>query len=214
VEEPTADMSRAIRDRHAKSVQSNDTDMAYAEAHVLGAMAGTQAARGDRAEAKASTDVLASALEDARTPAARSAYLSALGNAGDPAQIPRITKHAHDQDPAVRRSVASALRKTDDPAARSTLMSLATDSDEDVQLAAVDALAHHPVEASEQRELARMLEAPRLGGEAEARVVTLLLQQGPPSTEVRGSLEQLLAHTEDPRLAARVRLALEASSPN
>ena len=44
--------------------------------------------------------------------------------------------------------------------------------------------------------------------------MTLLLGQGPPSSEVRGSLAQLLTHTEDPRLAARVRLALEASSAN
>jgi HEAT repeat protein len=214
VEEPNTEMSRAVRDRHTQSVKSNDSEMAYAEAHVMGAMAGTLAARGERGEAKASLDVLGGALEGAKTPAARAAYLSALGNAGDRSQVSRIKKHAKDEDPAVRRAVASALRKTDDPEARSTLMSLASDADEDVQVAAVDALGHSPPSPSEQRELARMLEAPKLGGETEARVVTLLLRQGPPSAEVRGSLEQLLAHTEDPRLAARVRLALEASSPN
>jgi HEAT repeat protein len=214
VETPSAEMLRAVRDRHAQSVQSNDAEMAYAEAHVMGAMASKLAARGERAEAKATADVLGSALDGAKTPAARAAYLSALGNAGDSAQTARIVKHARDEDPAVRRSVASALRKTDDPAARSTLMSLAADPSEDVQVAAVEALGHHPASASEQQELARLLEAPRLGGEAEARVVTLLLSQGPPSSEVRGSLTQLLAHTEDPRLAARVRLALEASSAN
>lgn len=214
VEEPSPEMARAIRERHAQSVTSNDSEMAYAEAHVMGAMAGSLAARGDRGEAKASIDVLAGALDGAKTPVARSAYLSALGNAGDTAQVPRIVKHAQDADPTVRRAVASALRKTNDPAARSTLMKLASDPDEDVQVAAVDSLGHASVDPSEQRELARMLEAPRLSGQAEAQVVTLLLRQGPPSAEVRGSLEQLLAHTEDPRLAARVRLALEASSPN
>jgi HEAT repeat protein len=177
-------------------------------------MAGNLAARGQRGEAKASLDVLAGALEGAKTETARSAYLSALGNAGDAAQVPRITKHAHDESPAVRRSVASALRKTNTPAARSTLVELASDRDEDVQVAAVDALGHFPLEAHEQRDLARMLETPRLGGQAEAQLVTLLLREGPPSPELRVSLEQLLAHTEDPRLAARVRLALEASSPN
>lgn len=214
VEEPSADMARAVRERHGKSLASNDSDMAYAEAHVMGAMAGTLAARGERNEAKASVDVLAGALDGAKTPVARSAYLSALGNAGDATQLPRITKHAHDESPAVRRSVASALRKSNEPAARATLLELASDSDADVQVAAVEALGHHPVDASEQRQLGRMIEAPHLSGEAEAQVVTLLLRQGPPSSEVRGSLEQLLAHTEDPRLAARVRLALEASAPN
>ena len=99
--------------------------------------------------------MLASALDAAKSLTARSSYLSALGNAGDAAQTPRIAKHARDEDPAVRRSVASALRKTDDPAARSTLMSLASDPSEDVQVAAVEALAHHPASASEQQELAR-----------------------------------------------------------
>jgi HEAT repeat protein len=214
VEDPSPETSRALRERHAQSLASNDTDMAYAEAHVMGAMAGTLAARGERAEARATTDVLAGALDSAKTTAARAAYLSALGNAGDPAQIARIAKHAHDPEPAVRRSVASALRKTEEPEARATLMTLAADSDEDVQVAAIEALGHSPASPAEQRELGRLLEAPRLGGEAEGQVVTLLLRQGPPSAEVRGSLEQLLAHTEDPRLAARVRLALEASSTN
>lgn len=214
VEEPNAEMARALRERHARSLATNDADMAYAEAHVMGAMAGSLAARGQHAEAKASTDVLAGALDGAKTPTSRAAYLSALGNAGDRAQTSRIARHARDESAAVRRSVASALRKSDDPEARSTLMTLASDPDEDVQVAAIDALGHHPASAGEQRELARLLEAPRLGGETESRVVTLLLRDGPPSPEVRASLEQLLAHTEDPRLAARVRLALEASAPN
>lgn len=214
VEEPSAEMARAIRERHAKSLRSNDVEMAYAEAHVMGAMAGNLAERGDRTESKAAIDVLAGEVDSAKTPAARAAYLSALGNAGDRAQLPRITRHAKDPDPAVRRSAASALRKTSNPEAREALMSLATDADEQVQVAAVNALGHYPVDASEQRQLGRMLETPRLGGEAEAQVVTLLLRQGPPSAEVRGSLQALLAHTEDPRLAARVRLALEASSSN
>ncbi|CAN5923952.1 hypothetical protein BH11MYX4_BH11MYX4_31970 [soil metagenome] len=47
------------------------------------------------------------------------------------------------------------------------------------------------------------------------KTTTVLLRQGPPSPEIRGSLEHLLARTEDPRLAARIRFAFEASSrPN
>ncbi|MBX3190564.1 MAG: HEAT repeat domain-containing protein [Labilithrix sp.] len=212
VEEPSIETAKAIRDRLGKSESAGDAQMAYAEAHVLGATAGRLAKRGEQREAKAATDLLASKLDAAEAPAARAAYVSALGNAGDRAQVARIGKHASDADPAVRRAVASALRKTHEPAARGTLMRLAKDADEDVQTAAIDALGHHPMEKSDQRELASLLDTPQLGGEAEASLVSILLRQGSPSPEVRGSLEHLLARTEDPRLAARVRFALEAAN--
>jgi HEAT repeat protein len=212
VEEPSVEVGKTMRERIAKSESAGDAQMAYAEAHVLGAMAGRLAKRGEQAEAKASIDLLAAKVDGAQAPAARAAFVSALGNAGDASQISRISKHAGDADPGVRRAVASALRKTKDPAARGTLMTLAKDSNEDVQVAAIDALGHHPMERGDQRELASLLDAPQLGGEAEAGLVTILLRQGPPPPEVRGSLEHLLARTEDPRLAARVRFALESAN--
>ena len=211
VEEPNAATARALRERMGKSNGAGDAELAYAEAHVLGAVAGRLEARGAHGEARASIDVLAGALDKATAPAPRAAYLSALGNAGDPAQVPRITKHARDEDPNVRRAVASALRKTKDPAARHTLVALARDPNEEVQIAAVSSLGQHPIEPGEQRELAQLLDAPQLGGEAEAQLTTVLLRQGPPSPEIRGSLEHLLARTEDPRLAARIRFAFEAA---
>lgn len=212
VENPTEATARAIRERLASSMGSGDAQMAFAEAHVLGAMAGRLAERGAKAEAKASVDALAKALDDAQAPHARAAFVSALGNAGDPSQVGRITKHARDENPGVRRSVASALRKTNVREARSTLVDLVKDSDEEVQVAAIDALAHHPLDAGEQRELARLLATPQLGGEAETAAVTVLLRQGAPSPEVRASLEQLMTRTEDPRLAARIRFVLESSA--
>lgn len=211
VEEPNAKTAHAMRDRFAASQGGGDTEMAYAEAHVLGSIASRLAAQGMRADAKASADMIAKSVDDAKTPAARAAYLSALGNAGDPTQVARITKHASDSDPSVRRSVASALRKTKEPAAKSTLLSLAKDPSEEVQVTALESIAQHGLEPSDQRELASLLDQSKLGPEAEGRAVTMLLRQGPPSGQVRGSLEALLARTEDPRLAARVRLALEAS---
>jgi len=215
VEEPNGAMAKALRDRLAASQAGGDAEMAYAEAHVLGAAAGKLAARGARADAKTAVDALAASVDGAASPAARAAYLSALGNAGDPSQVSRVVKHANDESPAVRRAVASALRKTKEPAARSALLALAKDKDPEVQIAAVDAIAIQGVEPQEQRELTALLDASALGGEAEGHVVTMLLQQGPPSPAVRASLEQLLGRTEDPRLAARVRLALEAQgTPN
>jgi hypothetical protein len=83
-----------------------------------------------------------------------------------------------------------------------------------VQTAAVDALAHHPVGAEEQHDLAQLIDGAQLGGAAEAQVVTLLLRQGQPSGDVRGSLEHVLGRTEDPRLAAQIRFALESASAN
>lgn len=212
VEEPNGTTAHTLRDRIGKSQAAGDEEMAYAEAHVLGAVAGRLSARGARSEAKASVDLLATALDGATAPGPRAAYVSALGNAGDPSQITRITRHARDEDASVRRSVASALRKTSQPSARSTLVTLAKDSNEEVQVAALSSLGQNPWSASEQRELAQLLDAPQLGGEAESQLATLLLRQGPPSPEVRGSLEHLLARTEDPRLAARIRFAFEASN--
>lgn len=214
IEEPNVATSRAIRERFASSQGGSDVEMAYAEAHVLGSISSRMAGQGMRAEAKASIDMLAKSVDDAKTPAARAAYVSALGNAGDPAQVARIAKHANDADPSVRRSVASALRKTKEPAAKATLFSLAKDTDEEVQVAALDSIGQQGLEPSDQRELASLIEQSKLGGEAEGHAVTMLLRQGPPSPQVRGSLEALLARTEDPRLAARVRLALEASAAN
>jgi hypothetical protein len=211
VEEPNGDLARAVRDRLSQSRGAGDTEMAYAEAHVLGAIAGRLAARGAGGEARAATAALAGALDRAETPAARAAFVSALGNAGDAAEVPRIARHAADADPKVRRSVASALRKTHEPAARRTLLGLAKDADDDVQTAAVDALAHHPVGPDEQRELAQLVDGAQMGGAAEAQVVTLLLRQGHPTAEVRGSLEHVLGRTEDPRLAAQIRFALESA---
>jgi hypothetical protein len=88
-------------------------------------------------------------------------------------------------------------------------MSLATDSNEEVQLAAIDSLA---MQETDSGELAHLLDAPKLGGESEAALVGVLLKNGPPSPEVRGSLSQVLSRTEDPRLAARIRLALQAAN--
>ncbi len=212
IETPTGETVRAVRERLENSSRSGDADMAFAEAHVLGAMAGRLAERGSKAEAKASVDALAGALDKAANPTARAAYVSALGNAGDSSQVGRITKHARDEDANVRRSVASALRKTNVREARSTLLGLAKDRDEEVQIAAIDAMAHHPLDAGEQRDLAGLLQSQQLGGEAEPLAVTVLLRQGAPSAEVRASLAQLVERTEDPRLAARIRFALESST--
>jgi HEAT repeat protein len=214
VEEPNVAMARAFRSRFESSQSAADTEMAYAEAHVLGAMAGRLAARGARAEAKASVEALGSALDKATAPAAHAAFVSALGNAGDTTQVGRVARHARDEDPAVRRAVASALRKTNDRTSRDTLLGLARDTNEEVQVAAVDALGHHPIDTGEQRELAQVLESAQLGAEAEGQLATLLLRQGPPSPAVRGSLEHLLARTEDPRLTARILLAFESSTVN
>jgi|GEM_PF-2940452 len=212
VETPSEATARAVRERLERSASSGDSEMAFAEAHVLGAMAGRLAERGSKAEARASVDALAGALDKAQAPAARAAYLSALGNAGDGSQVGRIARHARDDDASVRRSVASALRKTSSREARSTLLGLAKDRDEEVQVAAIDAMAHHPIDASEQRELAQLLQTQQLGGEAEAVLVTVLLRQGGPSPDVRASLAQVVERTGDPRLAAQIRFALEASA--
>ncbi|MDB4943948.1 MAG: hypothetical protein JWP97_3482 [Labilithrix sp.] len=211
VEQPSAATARQVRDRLAQSQASGDTEMAYAEAHVLGALAGRLEARGIHGEGKAATNALAEALDRSKAPGARAAYLSALGNAGDGAQVPRIAKHARDEDPAVRRAAASALRKTKTPESHAALVTLARDQDEEVQVTALASLAQQPATPGEQRELAQLLDTPQLGGEAEQQLTTLLLRQGPPSPEVRSSLEHLLARTGDPRLAARVRFAIEAS---
>lgn len=208
VDEPNAQTARAMRDRFASSQGGSDAEMAYAEAHVLGSIAGRMAAHGMRADAKASVDVIARSVDEAKTPAARAAYLSALGNAGDASQVARIAKHASDSDPSVRRSVASALRKTKDPSAKSALLSLAKDPNEEVQVTALESIAQQGLEPADQRELTSLLDQSKLGAEAEGRAVTMLLRQGPPSPQLRGSLEALLARTEDPRLAARIRLAL------
>jgi hypothetical protein len=211
VEHPNGHMIDSIRGRLAQSQADGDSEMAYAEAHVLGAMAGRAK---KTPEAQAGIDALAKSVDTANAPAARAAYVSALGNAGAPSQIARITKHAADPDASVRRSVASALRKTNEPSARATLVTLARDQNEEVQVAAVDALSHNAATPAEQHDLAQLLESSSLGGPAEGQVVTALLRQGPPSTEVRGSLQQVLARTEDPRLAARIRFALETSAAN
>lgn len=211
VEEPSATTARQVRERLAKSQGAGDTEMAYAEAHVLGSLAGKLEARGAHGEAKAATTALAEALDRSNAAAPKAAYLSALGNAGDGAQVPRIVKHSRDEDAGVRRAVASALRKTKTPEAHAALVSLAKDQDEEVSVTALSSLAQQPIEAGEQRELAALLDTPQLGGEAEAQLTTMLLRQGPPSPEVRGSLEHLLARTEDPRLAARLRFVMEAS---
>lgn len=212
VDEPNAATARAMRDRFATSRGGSDAEMAYAEAHVLGSIAGRMSSHGMRGDAKASIDMIAKSVDEAKTPAARAAYLSALGNAGDVAQVSRIAKHANDTDPSVRRSVAAALRKTKDPAVKSTLLSLAKDPNEEVQGTALDSIAQQGLEPSDQRELTSLIDQSKLGAEAEGRAVTMLLRQGPPSPQLRASLEALLARTEDPRLAARVRLALEASN--
>jgi len=208
VEEPNLTMARGVRERLASSQARNDADMAYAEAHVLGAIAGNLAARGERREAKAAIETLARAVDSSTTPTSRAAYVAALGNAGDRTQVARIAKHADDGDQGVRRAVASALRKTKDPAARATLVKLAVDADTDVQVTAVDSLAEHGVGPAEQKELTGLLDGGHMGPEAESHLVSVLLQNGAPTPELRASLEHVLARTEDPRTAARVRLAL------
>ncbi len=212
VDAPNETTSRAVRARLEESRIAGDDEMAYAEAHVLGAVAGRLRARGAKTEAKAGVDALAEALDAAKSPAARAAYLAALGNAGDPAQVARITKHARHEDPSVRRAAAAALRKTKTPEARSTLLDLAKDTNEEVQVAALDAFAVHPLESEEVRDLSRVLDAPALGGEATSTLVTLLLRQGSPGADVRDALAHVLERTEDPRLAARIRFALGVAS--
>ena len=211
VEQPTAQTAVTLRQRFQGTQGGGDAEMAYAEAHVLGAVANKLDAQGQHGEAKATVDVVAKALDAAKTPDAQAAYLGALGNAGSPAQVSRIVKHARDEDAGVRRAVASALRKTTDDASKGALLSLAKDADEEVQIAALSSIAIQPIDAGEQRQLASLLDTPQLGGEAESQLTTMLLRQGPPSPEVQASLGHLLARTEDPRVAAQIRFALEVA---
>lgn len=212
VEQPNVATATALRERFVKAQGAGDPEMAYAEAHVLGSVAEKLAAQGQRSEAKATTDLVAKALDAAKTPDAQAAYLAALGNAGAPTQVSRIAKHARDDDANVRRAVASALRKTSDDESKSTLLALAKDADEDVELTALSSISEQPIDAGEVRQLASLLDTPQLGDHAEGALTTLLLRQGPLTPDVQASLERLLARTEDPRTAAQIRFALQVAS--
>jgi HEAT repeat protein len=169
-------------------------DVRAACAYALGAAAGRALAAGDPDAAVRASDVLRRDLPVASTAAEKCALLTALGNAGLPADLAVLARSTYDAEVSVRAAAALALRKLGAPEARARLVELLTDHD-NVARSALAALAEHKLCAEDLERLADLVLAGRSAPATDGAVLRLLVAQRAQLTSSSaraGAVEQAL----------------------
>ncbi len=111
---------------HAAPPKDQDeADLRTASVYTLGSVAGHMAGTGRRDGAERLCARIVQEMDRA-TGTPRSAYITALGNAGVPAQEPLLLRLSDDADRETRVAALNALRKYDDVAARVRVFSILT----------------------------------------------------------------------------------------
>ena len=174
-----------------------------AAVYALGAAVGNTAmAGGDVAEANGK---LLAGLHAAKDPEDRSVMIAALGNAGLPANLPKIAEYADDEDAAVRRTVAPAMRRTDTQDARKVLTSLVSDTDSRVAKTAIDTLKTQSLDEDAMKSLETAVSGEDFNhGALDSELVTLLASHTQQSESRDHMLDSLLSRTRDAQLASRI----------
>lgn len=198
VQEPTKDTAQFAAAELGRATRRDDVG---ASAAAVGAVARGLAKR-DPAYAAELGARLQAGFSAAPDAVSREAWVLALGNTGDPAVRPQLDTAAADASPMVRAGAAWALRTIE--GSGDTLARLATDADPRVREAAITSLAHAPFSLAQ-------VSAAVLASQPDAAVDAAwanLLSAHLAEPGVRELLEQLLARTSEPQLAARLRTLL------
>ncbi len=109
----------------APQKDQDDADLRTASVYTLGSVAGHMASTGRRDGAERLCARIVQEM-DRGTGAPKSAYITALGNAGVPAQEPLLLRLSDDGDVETRVSAINALRKYDDVTTRARLLAILT----------------------------------------------------------------------------------------
>jgi len=154
-------------------------DVRGACAYALGAAAGRAFASGEGDAAIRASDVLRRDLVAATVTVEKCALVTALGNAGVPADVVVITRFTQDPEGPVRSASALALRKMNVAESRNRLIELLADREIIVAQSALVALTEHKLEDDELERLAELVLTGRTSVVIDARVLRLLVAQRP-----------------------------------
>lgn len=205
VDHPTSETRDWVENAYQTARARGETDVALASAVTLGNYA-RKLATSDPAASRRIVSELETDLLHAGGAHERAGLVLALHGAGDGAS-PEVRALANDASTAVRGEVARALSGVATPDARSTLLGMARDGDIGVAAAALVALDSDQPTPDDIHALATSM----LGGQTPRGVDAGLMaffadhMDAPDASAV---LDSILARTNDPALARRVRTLL------
>jgi hypothetical protein len=201
-----------------------DADLRTASVYTLGSVAGHMAATGRRDGAERLCARIVQEM-DRGTGSPKSAYITALGNAGVPAQEPLLLRLSDDGSSETRVSAINALRKYDDATTRARLLAILTARidparrvDADTQAEALRALMlMTPTRADVQR-IAAAIVKDTLHRDLYGEVVPLFRRGIAPYPDVKAALDAMFVRSaqKDNDLQIRIdtlRAELSAKAP-
>jgi HEAT repeat protein len=201
-----------------------DADLRTASVYTLGSVAGHMAATGRRDGAERLCARIVQEM-DRGTGSPKSAYITALGNAGVPAQEPLLLRLSDDGSSETRVSAINALRKYDDATTRARLLAILTARidparrvDADTQAEALRALMlMTPTRADVQR-IAAAIVKDTLHRDLYGEVVPLFRRGIAPYPDVKAALDAMFVRSaqKDNDLQSRIdtlRAELSAKAP-
>jgi hypothetical protein len=201
-----------------------DADLRTASVYTLGSVAGHMAATGRRDGAERLCARIVQEM-DRGTGSPKSAYITALGNAGVPAQEPLLLRLSDDGSSETRVSAINALRKYDDATTRARLLAILTARidparrvDADTQAEALRALMlMTPTRADVQR-IAAAIVRDTLHRDLYGEVVPLFRRGIAPYPDVKAALDAMFVRSaqKDNDLQIRIdtlRAELSAKAP-
>lgn len=193
VECPDGPTLRFLMSVYAES-RAEPHDVRASCAYALGAAAGHASASGDLEAAIRATEVLRRDLLAAASVPEKCALVTALGNAGIPADVAVVTRFTADTEAPVRAAVALALRKMNVPEARVQLVALLADG-EIVARSALAALSEHALDDDDLVRVAELVLGGRSAVALDGRLLRLLVAQRgrlTASADGAGVIEQAL----------------------
>jgi hypothetical protein len=207
VPHPNPESARFVADLYDQARAAGETDVSFAAAATLGAIA--EHMEGDDALAAQLDERLRHDLGERRSPEESVALLRALGNAKQDEDLPAILAFANDARPKVREQVARSLQHFDDPTASRPLLALAGDPAPAVERAALHSLREQTLTNEDWDALAHTIEAGQSSPYADGALVDLLERRPEAKAHAGPMLRFVLSRTAetDGTLDLRARIA-------
>jgi hypothetical protein len=212
VEHPTAETAAYVEDGYRRDGARGNRAMALSDAATLGGVASHLAKSGDASASRHIVARLEADLGQAKDPEDKRGLILALRNAGAVADAD-VRAYAVDESASVRGEVARSLADDTSPDARATLLSLTTDGEITVAGTALQSLDRDSPTPDDIHAIATSVLTGKTAPVLDGDVMDFFAGHMSPPDDARTVLGFLLARTQNPALARRLR-ALLAQLPS